>query len=83
MVLLLGDFNINLLGYDQGLSTNRFIDSLCSQLFLVHILQPTKVKCDSKTLLDYVFSNAVSFNVIFANLTLSITDHLPQFLIAP
>ena len=31
-VFLLGDFNINLLGYDQGTSTNEFIDSLSSQV---------------------------------------------------
>ena len=30
-VFLLGNFNINLLDYDQGTSTNEFIDSLPSQ----------------------------------------------------
>ena len=69
--------------YDQYASANEFIDSLFSQLFLPHILKPTRVRHDPKILMDYVFSNAISSNIIFGNLTSSITDYLPKFLIAP
>ena len=48
------NFNINL-HYDQGTTTNKFIDSLSSQLFLSHILQPTRGISDTKTWIDYVF----------------------------
>ena len=82
-VFLCGDFNKNLLDYDQDTSTNEFIDSLTSQLFQPCIFKPTRVRHDSKTLIDYVFSNAISSNIIFGNLTSSITDYLPQFLLAP
>ena len=57
---MLGDFNKNLLNYEQDTSTNEFLNSLSSHLFLPHILQPTRVRSNSKTLIDYIFSNAVS-----------------------
>ena len=37
-VFLLGDFNINLLNYDQDTSTNEFLDSLSYHLFLPCLL---------------------------------------------
>ena len=80
MVFLLGDFNTKLLDYDQGTS-NEFIDFLSSQLFLPHVLQPAKERYDSKTILYYVFSNAVLSYIIIGNLMSSISDHLPQLLI--
>ena len=49
---------------------------LSSHYFLPHILQHNK----QKTLIDNIFSNVA---LIFGNLTASISDHLPQFLIAP
>ena len=57
---MLGDFNKNLLNYEQDTSTNEFLDSLSCHLFLPHILQPTRVRSNSKTLIDYIFSNAAS-----------------------
>ena len=36
-----------------------------------------------KTLIDNIFSNMVVSNIIYANLTASISYHLPQFLVAP
>ena len=54
-VPLLADFNINL-NYDQDTSTNEFLSSLSSHLFLTHILQRTIVRSSSKTLIDNIFS---------------------------
>ena len=80
-VFLLGDFNINFLNYDQDPSTNEFLDCLCCHLFLPHILQAKRVRSNSKTLIDNIFSNAMSPNCISGNITSSISDHLTQFLI--
>ena len=77
IVFLLGNFNINLLNYAQDTSTNVFLDSLSSHLFLPHILQPIRVRGNSKTLIDNIFSNAISPNIISGNLMSSISDHLP------
>ena len=37
----------------------------------------------SSTLIDNIFSNATSSNLVSGNLTSSVSDHLPQFLIYP
>ena len=81
-IFLLGDFTINLLNYGIHPPTNEFLDSLSSYYFLPHILQPSRVTTNSKTLLDNIFSNMAVPNIISGNLTASISDHLPQFLVA-
>ena len=80
---LLGDFNIDLLKYDSHTSTNEFLDSLSSNMVLPYILHPTRVTGHSKTLIDNIFSNHISKETICGNLTSTISDHLPQFLIVP
>ena len=81
-IFLLGDFNINLLNYDIHPPTNGFLDYLSSHYFLPHILQLSRVTTNSKTLID-IFSNMAVPNIISGNLTASISDHLPEFLVAP
>ena len=82
-VFLLGDFNINLMNYNDHKPTNDFLDSLASSSFIPYILQPTRITDHSKTLIDNIFSNIISQDFISGNLTATISDHLPQFLIAP
>ena len=82
-IFLFADFNINLLNYDIDPPTNDFLDSLSSHYFLPHILQPSWVTTNSKTLIDNIFSNMAVPNIVYGNLTASILDHLPQFLVAP
>ena len=82
-LFLLDDFKINLLNYDIHPPTNEFLDSLLSHYFLPHILQPSKVTTNSKTLTDNIFSNMAVPNIISGNLAASILDQLPQFLVAP
>ena len=79
-VILLGDFNVDLMKYDNHHSTNEFLDSLSSHLFLPHITQPTIMRDSSKTI-DNIFSNTLIENTISSNLTATISDHLPQFII--
>ena len=82
-IFLLGDFTINLLNYGIHPPTNEFLDSLSSYYFLAHILQPSRVTTNSKTLIYNIFSNMAVPNIISSNLTASISDHFPQFLVAP
>ena len=82
-VFLLGDFNIDLLNYDQHSLTNEFLDSLSSHMLLPHIVQPTRIRNNSKTLIDNIYSNVITPNNISGNITATISDHLPQCLIAP
>ena len=82
-VFLLGDFNIDLLNYNDHQPTNEFLDSLASNSFLPYILQPTRLTSHSKTLIDNIFSNVISHEVTSGNITATISDHLPQFLFVP
>ena len=74
-----GDFNINLLNYNDHRPTDEFLDSLVSSSFIPDILQPTRRTSHSKTLFDNIFSNIISHEVISGNITATIFDHLPQF----
>ena len=82
-IYLLGGFNINLLNYGLHPATNEFLVSLSSHYFLPHILQPSRVTTNSKTLIDNIFSNIAVPNITASNLTATISDHLSQFLAAP
>ena len=63
-VFLLGDFNVDLLKYEQHKATNKFLDSLSSNMFLTHIVQPTRITSHSKTLIDNIFSNYISQDIV-------------------
>ena len=82
-VFLFGDFNIDLLNNDQRSFTNEFLDSLSSHILLPHIVQPTRIRNNSKTLIDNIYSNVISPNNILGKIIATILDHLTQFLIAP
>ena len=82
-IFLLRDFNINLLNYNVHQSSNDFLDFLASNFIIPLILQPTILTSHSKTLIDNIFRNILSSDIISGNLTATISDHLPQFLFAP
>ena len=50
---------------------------------LPYITLPTRITDRSQTLIDNIFSNSTSTNIISGNLTTSVSDHLPQFFIYP
>ena len=82
-IFLLGDFNVNLLNYNEHNQTNEFLDSLASNSFIPLILKPTRITSHSNTLIDNIFSNVIDPDIISGNLTVTISDHLPQFSIIP
>ena len=51
-------------------------------MFLPHIAQPTRITSHSNTLIDNIFFNYISQDIVSGNLTATISDHLSQFLIA-
>ena len=74
-MFLLGDFNVNLLNYNEHNQTN--------ELFIPLILQPTRLTSHTNTLIDNIFSNVIEPDIRSGNLTATISDHLPQFAIIP
>ena len=61
---LLGDFNINLLSYNEHRPATGFLDSLASNSLLPYILQPIRLTGHSKTFTDNIFCNLASHEVI-------------------
>ena len=82
-VFLLGAFNINLLNYNDHQPTNDFLDSLASYFCIPYILHPSRITSHSKTLIDNIFSNFISPEIISGNITATISDHIPQFSFVP
>ena len=83
-IFLLGDFNIDLMNNDVDTHIATYLDTLTSNLFVPHIIHPTRITSHSRTLIDNIFSNFSNFaQGKSGNLTLSISDHLAQFLIIP
>ena len=81
---LLGDFNVDLMNTDSDEHTSTYLDTFSSNLYVPHIIHPTRITPHSKTLIDNIFSNVPNFSQgISGNLTISISDHLAQFLIIP
>ena len=81
---LLGDFNIDLLKIDIENNITNFFDMLTCNLIVPHIILPTRITPTSKTLIDNIFSNSLNYlQGTSGNFTVSISDHLAQFLIIP
>ena len=78
---ILGDFNFDLLKFENHYPTNDFINIISSLCFQAHILQPTRITDHSKTLIDNIFFNSLEHFTISGNIIYDITDHLPNFLI--
>ena len=74
-IYLLGEFNINLLNYNEHRPTNDFLDSLASSSLLSYILQPTQLAGYFKTVIDNIFCNLTSHEVISGNIIATISDH--------
>ena len=79
-IFLIGDFNANLLNYNEHNRTNEFLDSLASSSFIPLILQPNRITSHSNTLIDNISSNVIDPDIISGNLTATISDQLPQFI---
>ena len=69
------------MNYNEHNQKNEFLDSLTSNSFIPLILQPTKITSHPNTPIDDIFSNVFDPDIIPGNLTATISDPLPQFLI--
>ena len=82
--IIMGDFNVDLMKVDDNDLTAKYFDIMTSHLFVPHIVHPTRITSTSKTLIDNIFSNATNMEEAKSgNLTISLSDHLAQFLFLP
>ena len=76
-LLLVGDFNIDLLRVDVDTPTTNFFNVVTANLLVPHIIIPTRITSTTRTLIDNIYSNSTNFKEgISGNLTLAISDHL-------
>ena len=57
------------------------MDTLYSHAYFPTINSPTQITANSKTLIENIFCNDVTKNIISRNITTSISDQLIQFLL--
>ena len=79
----MGDFNINLISYNDDKNTGNFLNTMFSHSFSPYITTPTRITRNTKTLIDNIYYNKPLNKIISGNLSSMISDHLIQFLIHP
>ena len=79
--VLAGDFNLNLIKYSKTTGINQFLEIILSHNFMPQITLPTRVTGRTATLTDNIIINIYRNKTTSGNITTSISDHLPQFLI--
>ena len=77
---LMGYYKINLLNYGKHVETNEFVDLLHSYSFICLINRPTRIKKQSATLIDNIYTNkhddlANTFQWLIHT---DISDHYPM-----
>ena len=77
---LAGDFNIDLLTYENNKKYSDFLNALTSFGFLPHILQPTRITEYSATLIDNIYGNNFEQDSFSGNILIKFADHFSQFL---
>ena len=80
-IVLLGDFNVDLLKYDNNNDVSNFLDTMHCNLLLPHITSPTRITAKSSTLIDNIFSNFFESSLISGNIVTALSDHHAQFLV--
>ena len=77
----MSDFNVNLLNFETHGLTSDYIDYLISKSFLPIITLSTRIKHQSATLIDHIWTNKAC-NVYNSGILInSLSDHLPVFYI--
>ena len=82
-IILMGDFNINLLRYNKDHNSPDFLGQIHSCTLIPRIKSPTRLTPRSKTLRDNIFSNDTANEVIAGNILTTLSDHLAQLLLFP
>ena len=85
-IVLLGEFNIDLLIFVTSEYVSTFLDDLAFNSLQPQILLPTKKSNNNKTLIDNIFCNIPNplvKSAMSGNISSSTSDNLPQFFILP
>ena len=81
MLLIMGDFNLDLLKHESHQFTNEFLDIMYANSFSPLTL-PTRLTPYSDTLIDNIFADNLEKYVVNGLILSDISDHLPIFVIS-
>ena len=81
-VYIAGDFNLDISNTKHNQS-QLFFEIMMSNFLCPSITLPTKINSVRHTIIDNIFTNQVIPDMISGNLCISISDHLPSFLLVP
>ena len=77
LVIIAGDFNLNLLNSNSHAATAEFVNNMLSYNFISAINKPTRITEQSATLIDNIFVNSVRYDYSSAIVYSDVSDHLP------
>ena len=86
-IVIAGDLNLNLLNYGNHPPTASYLDLLTERKLLPRIVRPTRIKKQSATLIDHIFTKDNDTTLFSGIIDTEIagnngyTDHLPTFII--
>ena len=80
-IILMGDFNIDILKYDTNKDSEEFLDKMYTNFLWPYITSLLCVTPRSQTLIDNFFSNIIEESSNSENLTTTISDHFVQFVL--
>ena len=78
-IYICGDFDINLLKYDEDIVVQEVYNLMTSNGFIPQITLPTRITDSSMTLIYNIYSNMFLNKTFSGNVIIEIADHLLQF----
>ena len=78
-VILLGDFNIDLLKFETHHKTSNFIDDIYSHGLCPLITKPTRITEHSATLIDHIHTNLIDYVSKTGIIVTDLSDHFGVF----
>ena len=76
---IMGDFNLDILQYNQCNMIQNDLDTFFSMGFSPTINKPTRVSSTSATIIDNIFTNSMDHNSVSGILLSDLSDHYPVF----
>jgi len=77
MVLIAGDYNLDVLKYHSHTPTADFVNNMLSYSFFPVIRNPTRICDTSRTCIDNIFINKIQYNISSCIIYSDVSDHLP------
>ena len=80
-VVIMGDFNIDLLKFEMHNKTNSHIDNIFSNAYIPLITKPIRLTSHSATLIYHIYTNDISRSYKSGIIITDIADHFGIFTI--